>query len=125
DDPDVGYDPLLTARMRATLPVTAPRHTRIITNAGAANPLTAGWRITAVARELGLQTRVAVLTGDDVTEVVRRLDPVVWQTGCPFSESPEDLVSANAYLGTDAIRSALGHDPDVVVTGRVADPALY
>lgn len=35
------------------------------------------------------------------------------------------LVSANAYLGADALLPALRAQADVVVTGRVADPALF
>jgi hypothetical protein len=124
-DPDDGYDPLLEARMRAVLPVIEPGGTRIITNAGAANPLAAGRRVTAVARSLGRPTRVAVVTGDDALEAVRHLDPIVWETGEPLSRCADDLVSANAYLGAAGIRQALAEDPDVVVTGRVADPALY
>lgn len=124
-DPDAGFDPLLEARMRAVLPVVEPGSTRIITNAGAAHPLAAGRRVAAVARDLGRPTRVAIVTGDDVLEAVRRLDPIVWETGEPLSHCQDELVSANAYLGTDGIRQALAEDPDVVVTGRVADPALY
>ncbi|MER7605737.1 acyclic terpene utilization AtuA family protein [Nocardioides sp. NPDC127503] len=124
-DPDDGYDPLLEARMRAVLPVIEPGRTRIITNAGAAHPVAAGRRVAAVAQALGRPTRVAVVTGDDALEAVRRLDPVVWETGEPLSRCPDELVSANAYLGAEGIRQALADDPDVVVTGRVADPALY
>ena len=123
-DPDDGYDPLLEARMRAVLPVADPR-TRIITNSGAANPVAAGRRVLAVARELGRRTRVAVVTGDDALDAVRHLDPVVWETGEPLSECEDELVSANAYLGAEGIRQALAEDAQVVVTGRVADPALY
>lgn len=124
-DPDSGYDPLLEARMRAVLPVIEPGGTRVITNSGAANPLAAGHLVTAVAKGLGRPTRVAVVTGDDALEAVRRLDPIVWETREPLSRCTDELVSANAYLGAAGIRQALAEDPDVVVTGRVADPALY
>lgn len=124
-DPDEGYDPLLEARMRAVLPVIEPGRTRIITNSGAAHPLAAGRRVTEVARALGRPTRVAVVTGDDALAAVRSLDPILWETGEPLSRCPDELVSANAYLGADGIRQALAERPDVVVTGRVADPALY
>jgi hypothetical protein len=35
------------------------------------------------------------------------------------------LISANAYLGADALLPALQADVNVIVTGRVADPALF
>ena len=124
-DPRSGYDPLLEARMRAVLPAVEPGRTRIVTNSGAANPLAAGRAVAAVARGLGRPTKVAVVTGDDALEAVRRLDPVVWETGEPLSRCDDELVSANAYLGADGIRQALATGADVVVTGRVADPALY
>src|SRR5918993_6030237 len=36
-DPELGYDPLLAARMRAVLPACAESGVRVITNMGAAN----------------------------------------------------------------------------------------
>jgi Acyclic terpene utilisation family protein AtuA len=35
------------------------------------------------------------------------------------------LVSANAYLGADALLPALQADANVIITGRVADPSLF
>jgi hypothetical protein len=35
------------------------------------------------------------------------------------------LISANAYLGADALLPALRNKADVVITGRVADPSLF
>ena len=65
--PDAGFDPLLTARMRAVLPTCIRQGTRIISNMGAANPLQAGYAVLAVAEALGLpQVKVAVVLGDDV-----------------------------------------------------------
>ncbi|WP_028659654.1 acyclic terpene utilization AtuA family protein [Nocardioides insulae] len=124
-DARAGYDPLLGTRMRAVLPAADLGRTRIITNSGAANPEAAADVVLGVARDLGLPLRVAALTGDDVLAAVRRLDPVVWETGVPLSESSEELLSANAYLGSDAVRLALEEEPQVLVTGRVADPSLY
>ena len=124
-DPSIGYDPLLAARMRAVLPHTAPAGTRIVTNAGAANPTAAADVVARVAAEVGVRgLRVAAVTGDDVLATVRAADPVVWETGRRLSEHSEELVSANAYLGADAVLPALEQEADVVVTGRLADPAL-
>lgn len=124
-DPRAGYDPMLAARMRAVLPVADLTRTRIITNSGAANPLAAADVVADVAHELGRQIRVATVTGDDVLEEVRGVDPVVWETGERLSVCADELVSANAYLGSDGILAALAEDPHIVITGRAADPSLY
>jgi hypothetical protein len=125
-NPEAGYDPLLEARMRAVLPHTTASGTTIVTNSGAANPFAAAERVSRIASEVAERTvRVAAVTGDDVLEAVRRHDPVVWETGKLLSEHVDELVSANAYIGADAVVPALEQDADVVITGRLADPSLY
>lgn len=124
-DPDTGFDPLLEKRMQAVLTDCRTNGTTIITNSGAANPAAAGELVVRVAADLGLSgLRVAVITGDDVLEQVRKVDPLVWETGEPASLL-SGLVSANAYLGADALLPALRNKADVVITGRVSDPSLY
>lgn len=109
-DPERGFDPLLRARMTATLPACAAHGVRIVTNAGAANPAAAGQVVVDVARELGLLgLRIAVVLGDDVSGLV----------------SEPEAISANAYLGADPIVTALSDGADVVVAGRVADASLF
>lgn len=124
-DPTAGYDPLLRARLRAVLPHTAESGTAIVTNSGAANPEVAGELVLGTARQLGVRPRIAVVTGDDVLATVRRADPVVWETGERLSVCADELISANAYLGSDPVVEALEQGANVVLTGRVADPALY
>jgi len=65
-----GYDPRLERRMRDLLPLAKRHGFRIVTNLGAANPLAAGEATVAVARELALPLKVAVVTGDDVLALV-------------------------------------------------------
>lgn len=125
-DPQLGYDPLLKERMRAVLPACIEHGTTVITNMGAANPRAAGEAVLQVARELGLaHLRVAVVTGDDVL-------PWMLEHEVPLLESDQTvrsldgrLISANAYLGAEAMLPALRSGADVVITGRVADPALF
>lgn len=125
-DPEHGYDPLLQARMRAVLPACVRQGVTLISNMGAAHPLAAGTAVLAVARELGLpRLRVAVLTGDDVLPWVRTHDPVLMDSAQRASDLGDRLISANAYLGADALLPALASGADVVITGRVADPALF
>lgn len=125
-DPDAGYDPLLEARMRAVLPICAARGVKIVTNMGAANPQAAAALVARVASDLGLRgLRVATVTGDDVLDRVRDSDCIIEETGASARVMSNAIVSANAYLGARPIAEALAAGADVVVTGRVSDPALF
>ena len=125
-NPDAGYDSLLTARFEALLPVCRRNGVKIITNMGAANPAGAAKVIAAMAARMGFTgLRIAAVEGDDV------LDQVL-DTNLPFIErqgSVRDIagsiISANAYLGVAPIIEALAGGADVVITGRVSDPALF
>lgn len=123
-DPALGYDPLLEARMLAVLETCAAKGIRIITNMGAANPLAAAARIKEIALSLGIEgLKIAAVTGDDVLDQLRQGD-YLDDTGAPVKALGERLLSANAYLGAAPLVEALAQGADVVVTGRVADPAL-
>lgn len=127
-DPQQGYDPLLEARLRAVLPACVANGVTIVSNMGAANPGAAGAAAIGVARELGLpRLRVAVVGGDDVLDWVRAHDPELLddEGGRRPSDLGEGLISANAYLGAEALLPALESGADVVLSGRVADPALF
>jgi hypothetical protein len=121
-DPDAGYDPLLAERMQAVLAACRARGTRIVTNAGAANPGAAARRVLEVARSLGLAgTKIAVVTGDDVLALLRRGQTPSQELGA----LGERAISANAYIGMEPIVEALAGGADVVITGRAADPSLF
>lgn len=123
-DPALGYDPLLEARMLAVLKTCAEKGIRIVTNMGAANPLAAAAKVKEIAVSLGLHgLKIAAITGDDVLEQLRHGD-YVDDSGEPVQALGERLLSANAYLGAQPLVEALTQGADVVVTGRVADPAL-
>lgn len=125
-DPEQGYDPLLKDRMRAVLPACVAQGVTIVTNMGAANPMAAGRAVLAVARELGLpRLRVAVVTGDDVLPWMQNHDAPLLDSQDTVRSLDGRLISANAYLGADALLPALQSGADVIVTGRVADPALF
>ncbi|MFP5236345.1 MAG: acyclic terpene utilization AtuA family protein [Acidobacteriota bacterium] len=121
-DADGGYDPLLAERMSAVLPACRRNGTRVISNMGAANPRAAARKTVEIARSLGLHgLRVACVEGDDVLHhrhAFKRFNDE------PLPD-PETCLSANAYLGADAVANALNCGADVVLTGRVADPSLF
>ncbi len=125
-NPSKGYDPLLIERMQAVLPVCARNGVKLITNMGAANPVSAGEKTCEIARSLGLKgLKIATVTGDDVLELVKNGKYVIDETGVPVSSLVSRVVSANAYLGAQPIVEALANGADVIITGRVADPALF
>jgi hypothetical protein len=124
DDPESGYDPLLAERMHAVLATCSQKGIRIVTNMGAANPLAAAAMVREIAQSLGLVgLKVAAVTGDDVLATVRAGD-YIDDTGQPIGRLGERLLSANAYIGAQALVDALAQGADVVITGRAADPAL-
>jgi hypothetical protein len=127
-DPAAGYDPLLAARMEAVLRPCAERRVRVITNMGAANPPAAARATAEIARRLGLSgLRIAAVTGDDVLDLVRgepERYPLLERPGT-VADLGDSLRSANAYMGVAGIVDALRGGADVVITGRVGDPALF
>lgn len=126
-DPQGGYDPLLSERMRRVLPFVGRREgrrrLRVITNMGAANPVAAALEVRRIANELGLGLKVVAVLGDDVLDILR--PEQVLDNGQTLGSLGARLISANAYLGVDGILEALGAEADVVITGRVADPSLF
>ncbi|RQT39052.1 acyclic terpene utilization AtuA family protein [Burkholderia cepacia] len=125
-DPSLGYDPLLDARMRAVLPVAVPKGVRIVSNMGAANPRAAARRTARIAQSLGVAgLKVAAVEGDDVLDVVLRGAFRFEESGDDVAAYRDRIVSANAYLGAAPIVDALAAGADVVLTGRVADPSLF
>ncbi|GAB3561090.1 DUF1446 domain-containing protein [Spirosoma luteolum] len=122
-NPALGYDPLLERRIERLLPHLVARQVRLITNMGAANPLAAARKIADMARQAGLSLTVAAVTGDDVFDQLTGTEMAL-ETRQPLAASGR-LVSANAYLGVDAILPALASDATIIVTGRVADPSLF
>ncbi|MCD9121062.1 acyclic terpene utilization AtuA family protein [Cupriavidus sp. UGS-1] len=121
-DPGRGYEPLLDALLSPVLGLCVAHGIPIIGNFGAANPHGAARRVQALAAELGLpRPRVAVVEGDDLSgEAGRTL-----LSGILGEAFPERrFVCANAYIGAQGIADALAAGAQVVVCGRVADPAL-
>ncbi len=118
DNPQAGFDPRLRRRLTPLLPVAMAQGVRIVSNLGAANPQAAGQAIAQLAQSLGLPgVRVAAVTGDDVSAQMDHIDWVRPPDGT--------FLGAHAYLGSEAMASALAQGANVVVTGRVADSALF
>jgi hypothetical protein len=125
-NPAAGYDPLLGQRMRAVLEICKSRGIKIITNMGAANPGAAAVKTAEIAKQLGIKRlRIAAVAGDDVLDVCKQHNLALLEIDGRVCDLENRLVSANAYLGAEPIAQALAAGADVVITGRVGDPALF
>ena len=124
-DPASGYEPLLADIVGPILPTCLRAGIPIVGNFGAANPPAAAERLKRLAAELGLPApRIAVVEGDDIKESITLEHLNVWEGDAGLAGSTDGLIAANVYLGAKPIADALLEGAQIVVTGRVADPAL-
>ncbi len=125
-DETKGYNQLLEYRMRKILRLAKEKHIKVITNMGAANPASAADMTAKIAKEQGIQgLKIAYVTGDDITShLADYYDNPVLELGCKLSDIKDSILSANAYLGAEGIIEALRNHADIIITGRVSDPAL-
>jgi hypothetical protein len=112
---------MLLRRMEMLLPALCARGVGLLTNAGAANPLAGAQAVAALAARLGLAPRIAAVLGDDVLD---RLSPGLELDDGRRVGDLGEVVSANAYLGAEALLAGLRLGADIVIAGRVADPSL-
>ncbi len=120
--PGAGWEPSLERFVAPVLTDCVRGGIPIIGNFGAAHPHGAAKRLQELAASLGLPSlRIAVVMGDDL---LTTLDPDRMEILLAQSAIDRPLVSANAYLGAREIAGALRAGAQIVVTGRVADPAL-
>lgn len=106
---------------------------RIVTNAGGLNPQGCAAACVAALAQAGIPPlSIAVVSGDDVLEVLRgNVDFEIsnckfenLDSGQPLTDVRDRLVTANAYVGAAPIVDALRLGADIVITGRIADPSL-
>src|SRR2546421_1671026 len=65
-DPDLGYATTFLRQMEEVLGTCLERGVKVVANAGGLNPAGLAAKITELSGRLGLNTRVAFLTGDDL-----------------------------------------------------------
>ncbi|MDI1272987.1 acyclic terpene utilization AtuA family protein [Polaromonas sp.] len=124
-DVSLGYARDVVPMLLRLWPAMVQRKVRFICNAGGLNPAGAAAAVREAFSAKGWTARVAVVTGDEVLQQVSGLAPAHMFSGAPFDAVRERMVFANAYLGARPIVSALQQGADIVITGRVADAALF
>ena len=129
-DATLGYTRDLVPMLTALWPLAASRGVKFVLNAGGLNPNGARDALAAAFEAKGFDARIATVTGDDVLARIDALQAAGdalahLDTGAKLSSVRERLVFANAYLGAAPIVRALQQGADIVITGRVADAALF
>ena len=127
--PDGGYARTFLQQLERDLGEVADRGVRVVVNAGGLAPAALAREITARVAEVGLDLRVAHVTGDDLLPRLDQLqadgNPLTHlDDGRPFADHGLPALTANAYLGGWGIAAALDGGADIVVTGRVTDASL-
>lgn len=123
--PELGYaTDFVDVAMRSVLPEIARRRIRVVSNAGGINPRSCGDALAALVRELGLDLKIAVVEGDDVSAQIPALRAAGLKDMFSGAPAPERIISANAYLGALPIAQALAAGADIVITGRCVDSAV-
>jgi hypothetical protein len=123
-NPDAGYaTDFVEIAMRSVLREAAGKRIKVLANAGGINPEACRRALAALAAELGVNLRVAVVEGDDVNARLPTLGATL-ADGVTPAMIPANTLSANAYLGALPIARALAQGADVVITGRCVDSAL-
>ncbi len=130
-DATLGYARDVVPMLMKLWPLMRERGVRFVCNAGGLNPHGAAQAVLAAFAQKGWQARIAVVSGDDVLPRLQDEASAAAGdfghlfTGAPLAQVRSRLVFGNAYLGARPIVQALDEGADIVITGRVADAALF
>ena len=129
-DPSAGFTRDLVPMLGALWPAAQQQGVKLVLNAGGLNPDGAASALQGAFKAKGWSARIAVVTGDSVLNRIDELraseQPLAHlDTGADIADVRDRLVFANAYLGAAPIVQALAAGADIVLTGRVADAALF
>ena len=128
-DQRLGYVGTFLKQLREVIKPCLERKIKIVSNAGGLNPKGMAEALEAMIAELGLNAKIAYITGDDLMPRLQNLldgeEPLAHlDTGASFADSDSKVLSANAYLGAWGIKSALDQGADIVICPRVTDAAV-
>ncbi|MBI1321366.1 MAG: acyclic terpene utilization AtuA family protein [Candidatus Hydrogenedens sp.] len=125
ENPEEGYaTDFVTVVMKNSLQAIAKQGIKVISNAGGVNPEACGRAIEQLIQDLGLDLKVATVTGDDIAALVPALREQGTKEMFTGEDMPGQFMSVNAYLGAFPIASALAKGADIVITGRCVDSAV-
>ena len=125
----LGYVGTFLKQVREVAATCFERNIKIVSNAGGLNPKGMAEAVEKILAELGINSIVAYIDGDDLVGDIERLQSegeafVNTDKGAPLAESKNKVVTANIYFGGWAIKEALDGGADIVICPRVTDAAV-
>lgn len=129
-DSSLGYALDIEVLGKMLIPLALKNGIKVVTNSGGLNPKGAALKLAQILESQGLEgVKIAWITGDDMLD---RLDELMeageklnnLDTGQPYEKGKFQLTNANVYTGAWSVAEALSQGADVILAGRVADPAL-
>jgi len=129
-NPNAGYATDFVQMLDRTLPDIHEKGIKVIANAGGVNPDACLEAVLELARKKGIKgLKVGVIDGDDILTRIPELAQnghamKNMDDGRPLSGIQDKLLSANAYIGAFAVADCLAAGAQIVIAGRVTDPAL-
>jgi len=124
-DPNEGYaGDFVTRVMTPLLKDIAAKKIKVVSNAGGTNPLACRDALNKAIADAGLNLKVAVVLGDNLTDRQQEFRDAGLTEMFSGQAMPPTLASMNAYLGALPVRDALATGADIVITGRVVDSAV-
>jgi hypothetical protein len=124
--PNGGYARTFVAQLEQVMGSCLDKGIKVVSNAGGLDPDGCAEAVADVAKRLGLDPKIAYVTGDDL---MPRMDEFLagdklrhFETGEPIKEA--SFLTANAYFGIWGIVDALERGADIVITGRTTDAAV-
>lgn len=123
-DPNAGFVPDAVRVLTPRLADIRERGIKIVTNAGALNPVACARAFEEAAKQAGVTLRIAAIEGDDLMGQLADLRAAGAADMFTGELLPEHPMTMNAYLGARPIAHALAAGADVVVTGRSVDSSV-
>ncbi len=129
-DASLGYARDTVSMIASLWPIARDKGVRFISNGGGLNPAGAAEALRLELGKRGLHARIAVVEGDALAGRIDELRAAGetlahMDSGASIESIRERLLFANAYLGARPIVDALAQGARIVITGRVADAAVF
>jgi hypothetical protein len=122
--PDTGYAHDFVRTVASLAGELKSRGIKVVSNGGGVNPKACGEALSKQLQALGIDLKVAVVEGDDLSARGDEFRAAGVREMFSDAAMPSQFLSINAYLGAQPIAAALDAGADIVITGRVVDSAV-